>query len=97
MPEVKIERQHTLGLKAARAAAARWVKEAESEWGMQCRTEKGAKQDAIYFERSGANGCLTVSGERFDLQLKLGFMLGPLAGHIEQQIRKSLDELLAKG
>ena len=55
MPEVKIERQHTLGLKAARAAAARWVKEAESDWGMQCRTEKGAKQDAIYFERSGAN------------------------------------------
>ena len=91
MPEVKIERQHTLGLKAARMAAARWVKEAETEWGMQCRTETGARQDTVYFERSGASGCLTVSGERFDLQLKLGLMLGPLAGHIEQQIRKSLD------
>ena len=97
MPEVKIERQHTLGLKAARAAAARWVKEAESEWGMQCRTEKGADQDVIHFERSGASGCLTVGGERFDLQLKLGFMLGPLAGRIEQQIRKSLDDLLSRG
>ena len=97
MPELQIERQHTLGLKAARAAAARWTKEAESEWGMLCRTETGAKQDAIYFERSGASGCLTVSGDRFELQLKLGFMLGPLAGRIEQQIRKSLDALLTKG
>lgn len=94
MPELRIEREHTLGLKAARAAATRWVKEAETEWGMACRTEVGAKQDAIYFERSGVSGCLTVSGERFDLQLTLGFMLGPLAGHIEQQIRKSLDALL---
>ena len=96
MPELQIERQHTLGLKAARAAAARWTKEAESEWGMQCHTETGARQDAIYFERSGATGCLTVSGDRFELQLKLGFMLGPLAGRIEQQICKSLDALLHK-
>lgn len=97
MPEVTIHREHALGLKAARAAASRWVKEAEREWGMQCRTDAGKTQDHIHFERSGARGCLTVSGERFDLQLQLGFMLGPLAGHIEQQIRKSLDELLAQG
>ena len=94
MPELHIEREHALGLKAARAAAARWAQEAEREWGMQCRTERGKAQDQIHFERSGVSGCLTVSGERFDLQLKLGFMLGPLAGRIEAQIRQSLDDLL---
>jgi putative polyhydroxyalkanoate system protein len=61
---------------------------------MQCRTEQGAKQDQIHFERSGVSGCLTVSAHRFDLQLQLGFLLGALAGRIEQQIRQSLDELL---
>ena len=96
MPELHIEREHALGLKAARAAAARWAQEAEREWGMQCRTEPGKAQDQIHFERSGVSGCLTVSGERFDLQLKLGFMLGPLAGRIEAQIRQSLDDLLGQ-
>jgi putative polyhydroxyalkanoate system protein len=94
VPELNIEREHTLGLKAARAAARQWAQEAEREWGMQCRTEAGSTQDLIHFERAGVSGCLTVSAHRFDLQLKLGFMLGALAGRIEQQIRKSLDDLL---
>ena len=96
MPELKIHREHQLGLKAARAAAHRWAHEAEGEWGMQCRTEPGSRQDRIHFERSGVSGCLTVSGEHFDLQVKLGFMLGPLAGRIETQIRQSLDGLLGQ-
>ncbi len=94
MPELHIERPHTLGLKAARAAAHRWTEEVEREWGMRCRTEKGSTQDQIHFERTGVSGCLTVSADRFDLQLKLGFVLGALAGKIEQQIRQSLDDLL---
>ena len=94
MPELHIQRDHSLGLKAARVAARRWAQEAEREWGMQCRTESGAAQDVIHFERTGASGSLTVNAHCFDLQLKLGFMLGALAGRIEQQIRKSLDDLL---
>ncbi len=94
MPELHIAREHSLGLKAARAAAQRWAEEAGLEWGMQCRTESGAQQDTIHFERTGASGHLTVSAHQFELQLKLGFLLGPLAGQIEQQIRQSLDELL---
>ena len=97
MPELHIQREHQLGLKAARLAAQRWAQEAEREWGMQCRTEPGRTQDQIHFERSGVSGCLTVSGQRFDLQLKLGFMLGALAGRIEAQIRQSLDDLLGQG
>ena len=94
MAEVKIEREHTLGLKAARAAAQRWAGEAEREWGMQCRTEPGARQDTIHFERSGASGRLIVSATHFDLQLKLGLLLGAYAGKIERQIRQSLDDLI---
>ena len=96
MPELQIQREHRLGLKAARAAAARWAQEAEQEWGMRCRTESGAGQDVIHFERTGASGSLTVNAHRFDLQLKLGFLLGAYAGRIEQQIRQSLDEMLGQ-
>lgn len=96
MPELSIHRDHSLGLAGARAAARRWVQEAEREWGMQCRTEAGQAQDAIHFERTGVSGCLTVSARRFELQLRLGFLLGPYAGRIEQQIRRSLDDLLGQ-
>ena len=71
MPELHIRREHRLGLKAARAAAHRWTQEAEREWGMQCRTEPGSREDQIHFERTGVSGCLTVGGDRFDLQVKL--------------------------
>ncbi len=97
MPELHIRREHRLGLKAARTAAHRWTQEAEREWGMQCRTEPGSREDQIHFERTGVSGCLTVGGDRFDLQVKLGFMLGPMTGRIEAQIRQSLDDLLGQG
>jgi putative polyhydroxyalkanoate system protein len=94
MPELRIDRTHRLGLDAARIVAQRWTQEAESEWGMSCRAEPGESQDRVYFERSGVSGCLTVSASRFDLQLKLGFLLGAYSRQIEQKIRANLDELL---
>ena len=97
MPELHIARAHTLGLAAARQAAQRWVQEAEGEWGMQCRRERGRTQDEIHFERTGVSGCLRVSAQRFELDVRLGFLLGPLAGQIERQIRQSLDDLLGPG
>jgi hypothetical protein len=33
MPELKIERAHTLGLAGAREVAERWREQAEQEWG----------------------------------------------------------------
>ena len=94
MPELHIAREHTLGLAAARQAAQRWVQEAEGEWGMQCRRVSGRSQDEIHFQRNGVSGCLRVSGQKFELDVQLGFLLGPLTGQIERQIRQSLDELL---
>lgn len=94
MPELRIDRSHSLGLAAAREVAERWTREAETEWGMRCRAQSGENQDQVYFDRSGVSGCLTVSADRFDLQLKLGFLLGAYSRQIEQKIRANLDELL---
>lgn len=94
MPELKIEREHTLGLTGARAVAERWREQAEQEWGMTCESEAGQNQDRMRFERSGVSGELTVTETRFDLQLKLGFLLGAYSGKIEEKIRANLDTLL---
>ena len=94
MPELKIEREHTLGLAGARAVAERWREQAQQEWGMTCESETGQDEDRMRFERSGVSGELRVTDTRFDLQLKLGFLLGAYSGKIEEKIRANLDALL---
>ena len=94
MPELKIEREHALGLAGARAVAERWREQAEQEWGMACVCEPGEASDRMRFERSGVSGELTLSESRFDLHLKLGFLLGAYSGKIEEKIRSNLDALL---
>ncbi len=94
MPELNIERAHTLGLAGARAVAERWREQAEQEWGMACESEPGETEDRMRFARSGVSGELTVSEDRFDLQLKLGFLLGAYSGKIKEKIQANLDALL---
>ena len=94
MPELKIEREHVLGLQGARTVAERWREQAQQEWGMTCVSEPGETEDRMRFERSGVSGQLTVTSTRFDLHLKLGFLLGAYSGKIEEKIRANLDELL---
>ena len=94
MPELKIEREHTLGLDGARLVAECWREQAEKDWGMTCTSEPGEAVDRMRFERSGVSGELSVSATRFDLQIKLGFLLGAYSGKIEEKIQANLDELL---
>ena len=94
MPEIKIDREHTLGLAGARTVAEGWREQAEKEWDMACEFEPGEFEDHMRFARSGVSGELRVSEDRFDLQIKLGFLLGAYSGKIEEKIKANLDELL---
>ena len=94
MPELNIERQHSLGLEGARLVAERWREQAEQDWGMACASEPGDAMDHMRFERSGVSGELMVSATRFDLKIKLGFLLGAYSGKIEEKIHANLDALL---
>jgi putative polyhydroxyalkanoate system protein len=94
MPELNIKRTHTLGLSGARTVAERWREQAQQEWGMACEFESGEFEDRMRFARSGVSGELVVTDTRFDLQLKLGFLLGAYSGKIEEKIQANLDELL---
>lgn len=95
MADLHILREHALGLAAARKIAFQWAEQAENEFGMECTYEEGKTLDTVTFERSGVNGTLEVSKDRFELSAKLGFLLGAFKGKIEDEIVKNLDALLA--
>ena len=95
MADLHIMRKHTLGLAEARKIALQWAELAEQEVQMECTYEEGRIQDEVCFARSGVNGTLEVSKDKFELNAKLGFLLGVFKGRIEGEIVKNLDELLA--
>ncbi|MDP3252956.1 MAG: polyhydroxyalkanoic acid system family protein [Hydrogenophaga sp.] len=96
MADIHIERDHQLGLSDARKLAWRWAEQAESEFDMSCTYEEGDNCDEVQFTRSGVSGTLKVSAERFELDARLGFLLGAFKDRIESEIVKNLDDLLAK-
>ena len=98
MPDIHIQRDHTLGLSAARKIAFKWAEQAEEEFGMDCtyeEAEKGGDCDTVTFTRSGVKGTLNVTADRFELDAQLGFLLGAFKDKIEGEISKNLDALLA--
>jgi putative polyhydroxyalkanoate system protein len=96
MPDIRIHRDHTLGLPKARKVAWAWAEEVEAKFDMECTVIEGDESDTVEFKRTGVSGQLIVAADHFDLNAKLGFLLGAFAKTIEAQIEKELDALLAK-
>lgn len=94
MPDIHIEREHALGLPKARELAFKWAEEAERRLDMECTYEEGKTSDLVSFTRSGVNGELRVTKDRFELQARLGFLLGAFKDRIEAEVVKNLDDLL---
>jgi putative polyhydroxyalkanoate system protein len=97
MADIKIHREHALGLAKARKIACQWAEEVEKKFDMSCTTVEGEYSDTVEFSRSGVKGKLIVAADHFDLDAKLGFLLGAFSKTIEGQIQGNLDALLAKG
>ncbi len=96
MPDIRIHREHSLGLAKARKVAWAWAEEVEQKFDMECSVLEGETSDTVEFVRSGVNGRLIVAADHFDLEAKLGFLLGAFAKTIEGEIQKNLDAQLAK-
>jgi putative polyhydroxyalkanoate system protein len=94
MPDIHIERDHALGLAKARELAFKWAEQAEQKLAMECVYEEGKVADIVTFTRSGVNGELRVTQDRFALDARLGFLLGAFKTRIEAEITKNLDLLL---
>lgn len=95
MAEINIHRDHQLGLEKARKVAWKWAEDVEAKLQMECTVIEGVTSDTVEFTRSGVSGRLIVAADHFDLQAKLGFLLGAFSGTIETEITKNLDAMLA--
>ena len=95
MPDIRIHRDHSLGLEKARQIAWQWAEEVEQKFDMECTVIEGETSDTVEFTRSGVNGRLIVAADHFDLEAQLGFLLGAFSKTIEGEITKNLDALLA--
>ena len=97
MADIRIHREHKLGLPKARKVAWKWAEEVEQKFDMQCTVLEGEFSDTVEFTRSGVKGTLVVAADHFDLKAKLGFLLGAFSRTIESEIETNLDKLLNKG
>ncbi len=95
MADLHILRHHQLGLHAARKIAFQWAEEVENDFGMSCTYEEGHAADEVCFTRSGVDGTLKITKDRFELAARLGFLVGAFKGRIESEIVKKLDHMLA--
>jgi len=91
MPDLHILRPHALGLARARKIAIDWAGQVEKEFGLACTYEQGKTADRVQFSRSGVQGALQVTKDKFELDAKLGFLLGAFKDKIEAHVMASLD------
>ncbi len=96
MADIQIRRDHQLGLAKARKVAWAWAEQVEQQFDMECTVIEGETSDTVEFKRSGVTGTLIVAPDHFDLNAKLGFLLGAFSKTIQSEIEKNLDTLLAK-
>ena len=97
MPDIRIHRKHKLGLTKAREIAWQWAEDVEKKFDMACTVIEGETSDTVEFARMGVSGRLIVAPDHFDLDAKLGFLLGAFSRTIETEIERNLDELLEEG
>jgi putative polyhydroxyalkanoate system protein len=96
MADIRIHREHQLGLAKARKVAWAWAEQVEQKFDMACTVIEGELSDTVEFKRTGVSGRLIVAPDHFDLDAKLGFLLGAFSKTIEHEIEKNLDTLLSK-
>ncbi len=94
MANIHIRRDHTLGLAKARKIAWQWAEDVEKDFDMECTVVEGDDSDTVEFTRAGVEGQLRVAADHFELDAKLGFLLGAFSKTIESTIQQRLDGLL---
>jgi putative polyhydroxyalkanoate system protein len=87
MARIHLQREHSLGLKKAKAAAQKVADEMTREFAMTCEWE-GA---TLYFERTGVTGELAVTKSTIEVTAELGFLLSAFKARIEEQIQRNFD------
>lgn len=96
MSDIKLHHSHELGLAKARQLTQEWMDDAARRLGLNCQLETGQAHDTVTFERMGIHGSMVVSGDSFDLQVKLGMMMSAFKPMIEAEIERNLQRAVER-
>jgi putative polyhydroxyalkanoate system protein len=88
MSDIKVRRDHSLPLEAARKAAEKVAAQLKKDFDL----EYAWKRHVLHFERSGVEGELHVTDHDVRLEAKLGFLLAFLKPRIEREIDQQFDK-----
>lgn len=90
MANIHIRQRHNLEHDDARAR----VEEIAKKIKDQIKANYAWKGDAMHFQRSGASGIIQVSEDTIEIKIKLGMLLAPMKGKIEDSIRQQINAAL---
>jgi putative polyhydroxyalkanoate system protein len=88
MSEIVVRGRHELGLARAKRLAEAMALRLRDDYG---GTYAWAG-DRLQFDRTGASGRITVKPDAFEVRVEIGFLLSPLRGRIEREIRAFCDQ-----
>lgn len=92
MATIHITRDHSLGREAARTMLEQLALKMQDK----LQTEWRWDGDELVFQRTGASGRVLIRDAEVEIRIKLGLLLTPLKGTLEEQINKQIDRYLAR-
>jgi len=90
MARIIVERNHSLGLAAAREKAEQLAAKLVHDYGVRCEWQG----DVLEVRRSGADGRIEVEEDRVRVLLELGLLLSAMGASVQAQIERALDKAL---
>lgn len=86
MSKIHVKHKHALSPKETRNRVEEIAKDLKKEY----KIDYAWKGDRLLFRRSGAAGNLDLGDGFIELDIKLGLVLAPLKGKIEQAIKQNI-------
>lgn len=84
---ISLSRKHALGVEGATQKLSDLTSQFAAKYGLSV----SLKGQTASVSGRGVDGTVKVTGEAIAVDLELGFLLGPLAGKIEEGIKRQLE------
>ncbi|MCK7594898.1 polyhydroxyalkanoic acid system family protein [Pseudomarimonas salicorniae] len=88
MPTVRVERQHSKPIKAAKASVERVAEHIAERFDVEYEWEG----ETLHFQRTGVDGHIHLEKHKVTVVANLGFLLGALKGPVERAIHEYIDK-----
>ena len=91
MPNIHLKQHHALSKDEIRKRVEAVAKDLKKKYDMDYSWDG----DRVQFKRSGASGLLSLGSDFVEVDIKLGMLLAPLKGKIEDTLRRDIQTKLA--